>query len=613
MIRLVVLFLLCVAVAAGFSWLANQPGSLSLTWLGYQIDEIPIFLVVLVLLFIFFALWFIWWMIRVALGTPGALGDFFRLRRNRKGLDALSKGMVAVGAGDVSGAQRQAIAARKLMADNPLAHLLEAQAAQMRGDENKVKHVYTQMLDDPESELVALRGLYSLARKAGDDAEARRHAERALRVNPALAWASEAMMAYQSSDEDWPAALQLIESQRKSGVVDRDQAKVLRAVVLTAQAQAAEGKDNEAAADLATKAHKLDPKLIPAAVIAGRVLAEQGSLRKASKILEATWKVNPHPDIAEVYRHARMGDSTSDRLVRARDLLAVHHGDEEGAVALATAAIEALDWKTARGALRPYLEDRPRVRICTLMAEIEDGEFGDSGRSREWTARAVRAPDDPAWTADGYVSAEWLPSSPTTGRLGAFEWKVPLAALSYAGEDEMIPETIAVIGGAEVIDVEAEDVPVDDDAPIATDAEANDADARRCRDSGKRRSLLPKLPKRKAPIMKVLMMRQSRLSGPESLQTRPAKMTPNLEKLNLRPKRMASIWRSESQMTGSRLHLSRKRLNRWTHRSSMAMSGMQTIPRPRGSRMTLVRAPTSPSHGSDQPDKPVPAALRDNA
>ena len=288
MIRLIIWFLLLALLTAALTWAANSPGTLSVTWLGYQIDEIPIWLVIGGLILGFFAMWFTWWLVRLALGTPGAMGDFFRLRRSRKGLEALSKGMVAVGAGDVSGAQRQAIAARKLMSDSPLAQLLEAQAAQMRGDEDKVKYVYTQMLDDPDSELVALRGLYTLARKAGDDAAARRHAERALRVNPALAWAAEAMMVYQTGEEDWPAALQLLESQRRSGGIDREEANRLKAVVMTAQAQAAEGKDADAALDLASKAHKLDPALVPAAVIAGRVHAEQGALRKASKVLETT-------------------------------------------------------------------------------------------------------------------------------------------------------------------------------------------------------------------------------------------------------------------------------------------------------------------------------------
>ena len=42
----------------------------------------------------------------------------------------------------------------------------------------------------------------------------------------------------------------------------------------------------------------------------------------------------------------------------------------------------------------------------------------------------MRAPRDPAWTADGIVSDEWEPVSPVTGQLDAFEWKVPVASNS---------------------------------------------------------------------------------------------------------------------------------------------------------------------------------------
>ncbi len=43
--------------------------------------------------------------------------------------------------------------------------------------------------------------------------------------------------------------------------------------------------------------------------------------------------------------------------------------------------------------------------------------------------RAVRAAHDPAWTADGYVSDRWRPVSPVSGRLDAFQWVTPVAAL----------------------------------------------------------------------------------------------------------------------------------------------------------------------------------------
>ena len=66
------------------------------------------------------------------------------------------------------------------------------------------------------------------------------------------------------------------------------------------------------------------------------------------------------------------------------------------------------------------------------MAALEQQE-GDEGRGREWMARTLNARRDPAWTADGLVSDHWLPVSPVTGRLDAFEWRDPLAGVDHTG------------------------------------------------------------------------------------------------------------------------------------------------------------------------------------
>jgi HemY protein len=97
-------------------------------------------------------------------------------------------------------------------------------------------------------------------------------------------------------------------------------------------------------------------------------------------------------------------------------------------LALARSAIDARAWPEARQALAE-LTAEPTERVCLLMAEIEQGQHGDRGRVRDWLARAVRAPRDPAWMADGEVFEEWAPISPISGRLDAFEWKVPAARI----------------------------------------------------------------------------------------------------------------------------------------------------------------------------------------
>jgi HemY protein len=70
-----------------------------------------------------------------------------------------------------------------------------------------------------------------------------------------------------------------------------------------------------------------------------------------------------------------------------------------------------------------------------LLADIEEAETGDQGRMRHWMAQALRAQRDPAWMADGFVSDKWLPVSPITGKLDAFEWRAPFGQLEGPVED----------------------------------------------------------------------------------------------------------------------------------------------------------------------------------
>jgi HemY protein len=212
----------------------------------------------------------------------------------------------------------------------------------------------------------------------------------------------------------------------KGGLIDRTSYRRQRAVLLTARALAAEENDRDSAKAYALEAVKLAPTLVPAAALAGRMLGEAGDLRKAARIVEAAWKANPHPDLADTYAHLRPGASTRDRLARVHALAQMTPGNIEGALALARAALDAQEFAAARTALAPLII-APTQRVAMLMAEIEEKGHGDEGRAREWMTRAMHAHRDPAWTADGFVSDRWMPASPLTGRLDAFEWKDPLA------------------------------------------------------------------------------------------------------------------------------------------------------------------------------------------
>jgi HemY protein len=433
-------------VAAGFVWLADRPGSVNIDWLGYAI-EIPIFVALLGLLLAVGLIMILFAIARRVFAAPGAVTGFFSGRRKKKAYEALTKGIVAVGAGDAGLATKFANKAAKLNDNDPLSQLLSAQAAQLRGDRATVTRVFENMTKSPDTEVLGLRGLFTQARQDGDMEKARALAERTVAKNPDLPWASRAMLALQSAEQNWTGAARTLENQRRAGTITKAEEDRRRAVVLAAQATALEDSDVDEALSLAERAHKLAPDLVPAAVIAARILASRANTRKAARILEKTWKLSPHPDVAEVYAFLRAGDSPQDRQTRISALIGKSSGGLEGSQAMARAAIDAQDWRDARKALSAVVEKRPPVRVCELMAEIEEGEYGDKGKAREWLARAVHAPRDPVWVADGHVSNTWQPMSPVTGELDAFEWKIPVEALvhggKHGGKDDIVAEEIS--------------------------------------------------------------------------------------------------------------------------------------------------------------------------
>jgi HemY protein len=125
--------------------------------------------------------------------------------------------------------------------------------------------------------------------------------------------------------------------------------------------------------------------LVPAAALAGRVLAEGGELRKASRVVNKAWEAQPHPDLAEVLANLRFGDAARDRLKRIETLAKKVPGHIESALALARAALDAQEFAKARDALASHLV-APTKRVALLLAEIERA----GARSRTAAGRTCR-------------------------------------------------------------------------------------------------------------------------------------------------------------------------------------------------------------------------------
>jgi HemY protein len=429
MIRIVVFLVLTAAFAKYVVvWLADHPGEVSITWLGYHAEP-PIGILIAV---IACAAVLLWSLMRLALRAPRQIASTIAGRRAAAGQQAVVRGLMAIGAGDVGAARRFAAKAGRLAPEQPLLLMLQAQAAQLSGESDGAAAAFRAMADRNDTKLFGLHGLFIEAQRRNDLAAARLYAEDAARASPSLAWAGQAALEFRCHDGDWPGALEALERNRKGGLVHSDVFRRQRAVLLTAQALSLKDRDPATASGLAQEAAKLCPGLVPAAALAGHLLADAGEQRKAARILEAAWRKSPHPEIATAHADLLPGASARDRLTRVRLLARLAESHPEGALALANAALEAHEFAEARMSLAPLLATATR-RVATLMARIEGAEHGDTGLAREWMARAIHAAHDPVWTADGVIAETWMPVSPVTGRLDAFQWRVPVAELTSRG------------------------------------------------------------------------------------------------------------------------------------------------------------------------------------
>ena len=440
MIRTLFFLFLLALTASAFALIADLDGGIHIALGPYQMDLTMLngMIVLALICFGFLALWssiaFLW-------RLPQRFDAMMQARKDRKGQQALTQGLVAIGAGDMKTAEACAKEAERLLGKTPLALLLAAQAAQLGGQREKADQHFRAMLSLQETRPLGLRGLFVEASRRGDMQEAHRYAEEAHALDPASPWSCDALVHWHAGRAEWEQARMVLK--KASRHTESPEEKRRMAALLTAEAKAHAAKDSKLALSLVQTALDNVPDYVPAAVLAASLLVKNNDLRKASRLLEKIYAGSPHPDLAEAYIHLRHGDSANERLSRAEVLAKSVPGHEDSLYCLAKAALEAHHFERVRSLLSDILADRPRMRFCLLMARLEALEHGDPSAQRDWLLRASRAPRDAAWIADGIISDQWQPVSPISGQLDAFKWDYPRETLSQSTTTRDLLEAFA--------------------------------------------------------------------------------------------------------------------------------------------------------------------------
>ena len=455
-----ILSIAVLAILAGLAvWLADNPGDVTLQWQGWRIDTSFAVLatVIAAIAFLVAVLYRIWLFLR---RMPGKVVEGRRGARRRRGYLALTRGMVAVAAGDADEAQKQVRRADGLLEDPPLTLLLSAQAAQLSGDEKAAEKFFKAMMDRPETEFLGIRGLLTQSLKSDDEQGALALAERASRLRPKSEWVARNLFDLQVRNGAWGDARATLERSVKSRLVGDDEAAHRRVVLdyqLSEETRAA--GDGSKADKLLRGALEREPGFVPAALRLARSHIEAGRGGKAASVVEAAWAHAPHPDLAQVYFDARGANDGLERVKKAERLARANPDHRESHLTVAEAALEARLWGEARKHLTAAAGDAPTARICRLMAELEESEHGNAAAAREWLVRASLADPDPAWVCGecGNTVPDWAILCGNCEAFASFAWGTPPHVIRLAGRSGEAPKAIAAGNPATGTDVAPRD------------------------------------------------------------------------------------------------------------------------------------------------------------
>ncbi len=444
MFRALVFFIVLGFVIWGTLILTDQPGSVSMQWSGYRIDTSVAFLLGAVALISFACalLYRFWLFLR---RSPATMMGAWKAKRRQRGYQALTRGMVAVAAGDANEAQRQVKRADVLLEEPPLTMLVSAQAAQMRGDEAAAGKFFAAMTKRPETEFLGLRGLLNQAIKRGDKVEALSLVRRAHRLQPKSTWVGSNMFDLQIRTGQWLDARVTCDDLGRGQLIGNDEAKRRKAVLsYQLSLQARDAGDGDAVLAHLRDANKLAPEFIPAvADLAGRWV-DGGKTVKAAKLIEGAWGARPHPALVEPYLKALKALDGLDRVRATEKLVQPNPKHLESLIALAKASLDARLWGEARHFLEKALAEAqdPPARVCRMMAELEENENADSGLAREWLMRASQAVADPAWVCDhcGNTVGVWSVICGKCEEFDPFDWRPPTSILALP-ESGDLPES----------------------------------------------------------------------------------------------------------------------------------------------------------------------------
>lgn len=444
MIQTLWFFLQTALVVIAAIWLVMQPGSVAMNLMGYKLTiQVGVFFLLLVIavLIIFFVLR----VVRGILSVPKIIVKYNEEDKRKKGYRALTRGFVALAAGDIKKASYFSKRTRSLWPDQRgLPVLLEAQTARLRGEEGLAQNRFEELMKDKDTAFLGIRGLLKSALEEGYIDRALDFARQALKLHSKQGWVLKTVYDLELRNHLWSDALITGKRAIKIGAISQERSESDRvAIHIMRYEHEKDNGNSKAALKELEQAYKLNSFFVPTVTRLAYAYIERKKMRKAANIIEKVWRQTPHPELAVLWDclAPQANEKNEDKRIKwYENLVSFKPASAEGQMTAARAAMGMGHWGEAKAYLMMAEKIYPSARLFRLRAIVEQNSTHNEDAIHQLMEKASEALPDKVWVCQetGLIYDEWLPIAMPHESFNTIIW-------DYAGARVIKNESVSFI------------------------------------------------------------------------------------------------------------------------------------------------------------------------
>lgn len=372
---LIFLLLQIFVLTLGGYFLATYPGTLTVQWLGYQL-ETSLLVFVIALIVVSFIVGFVIKTLSSFLRVPDLLKARYHKYTYQKGIRALVCALTGLRAQDGKQAAKEAGYLRKFLQEETLATYFEAEAAIYCRDYVLAEKLFHALSERETFQFLGHAGLLRLSLVCGETQKALNSAMMAKKFYPLSSWVRNKIIEQAFIANKLDIALAEVEETMRLKIISNQNLKETKAQILFKLAtHALQTKDLKTAVDYCHEAYELAQDKREIAHIYVGLLIEMNEEKRARHIIEQTWTLSPDEDLSKLYIDVMHPTSVLDRFKAIQRLASFSPHHPESFFICAQAAIDAKLWGQAHDHLNQLIaEGYTDERVSRLMSELEHAE-----------------------------------------------------------------------------------------------------------------------------------------------------------------------------------------------------------------------------------------------